>query len=104
MIVPKPSFGHCFCPPTASEKRSTFIVKASESTPDGEDAQSESDGEEFLEQDSLLDAKLLSKLEKKMKMKVAKNIRLRRKKLVHKRRLRKKGRWPPSKMKKLSNV
>ncbi|KAI3421605.1 uncharacterized protein J3R85_012115, partial [Psidium guajava] len=46
-----------------------------------------------------LDAKLQLKLEQKMRMKVPKRIRLRRKKLVHKRRMRKKGRWPPSKVK-----
>lgn len=46
-----------------------------------------------------LDAKLQLKLEQKMRMKVPKRIRLRRKKLVRKRRMRKKGRWPPSKMK-----
>ncbi|KAJ4885124.1 hypothetical protein Rs2_35217 [Raphanus sativus] len=43
-------------------------------------------------------------LEQRMKMKLAKKIRLRRKRLVRKRKLRKKGRWPPSKMKKLKNV
>jgi 50S ribosomal protein 5 len=38
------------------------------------------------------------------RMKLAKKLRQRRKRLVRKRRLRKKGRWPPSKMKKLKNV
>ncbi|CAN8254343.1 unnamed protein product [Cochlearia groenlandica] len=43
-------------------------------------------------------------LEQRMKMKLAKKIRLRRNRLVRKRKMRKKGRWPPSKMKKLKNV
>ncbi|KAF5737602.1 50S ribosomal protein 5 chloroplastic [Tripterygium wilfordii] len=51
-----------------------------------------------------LESKLQERMEQKMKMKMAKKIRLRRKRLVRKRRLRKKGRWPPSKMKKLKNV
>ncbi|KAL0316707.1 UNVERIFIED_CONTAM: 50S ribosomal protein 5, chloroplastic [Sesamum radiatum] len=49
-----------------------------------------------------LESKL--KLEQKMRMKIAKKIRLRRKRLVRKRHLRKKGRWPPSKLKKNKNV
>ncbi|XP_050231474.1 50S ribosomal protein 5, chloroplastic [Mercurialis annua] len=51
-----------------------------------------------------LESKLQERAEQKLKMKLAKKIRLRRKRLVQKRRLRKKGRWPPSKMKKLKNV
>ncbi|OIS97714.1 PREDICTED: 50S ribosomal protein 5, chloroplastic [Nicotiana attenuata] len=51
-----------------------------------------------------LESKLQQKLDQKMKMKLAKKIRLRRKRLVRKRHLRKKGRWPPSKMKKNKNV
>ncbi|XP_074306825.1 large ribosomal subunit protein cL37 alpha-like [Silene latifolia] len=51
-----------------------------------------------------LESKLQLKLEQKMKMKLDKKIRLRRKRLVRKRIMRKKGRWPPSKMKKLKNV
>ncbi|CAA7060532.1 unnamed protein product [Microthlaspi erraticum] len=43
-------------------------------------------------------------LELRLKMKLAKKIRLRRKRLVRKRKMRKKGRWPPSKMKKNKNV
>ncbi|GJN31905.1 hypothetical protein PR202_gb20360 [Eleusine coracana subsp. coracana] len=42
--------------------------------------------------------------EQRARMKLAKKLRQRRKRLVRKRRLRKKGRWPPSKMKKLKNV
>ncbi|KAK4272405.1 hypothetical protein QN277_020969 [Acacia crassicarpa] len=51
-----------------------------------------------------LESKLQERQEQKLRMKLAKKIRLRRKRLVRKRRLRKKGRWPPSKMKKLKNV
>uniref|UniRef100_A0A0E0JH35 50S ribosomal protein 5, chloroplastic n=1 Tax=Oryza punctata TaxID=4537 RepID=A0A0E0JH35_ORYPU len=43
-------------------------------------------------------------MEQRAKMKLAKKLRQRRRRLVQKRRLRKKGRWPPSKMKKLKNV
>uniref|UniRef100_M4CGC0 BZIP domain-containing protein n=1 Tax=Brassica campestris TaxID=3711 RepID=M4CGC0_BRACM len=49
------------------------------------------------------EAKEKQLLEQRMKMKLAKKIRLHRKRLVRKRKLRKKGRWPPSKMKKLKN-
>lgn len=51
-----------------------------------------------------LESKLQERLEQKTRMKLAKKIRLRRKRLVRKRKLRKKGRWPPSKMNKLKNV
>ncbi|KAL3632609.1 hypothetical protein CASFOL_025593 [Castilleja foliolosa] len=51
-----------------------------------------------------LESKLQLLQEQKMKMKLAKKIRLRRKRLVRKRHLRKKGRWPPSKLKKNKNV
>ncbi|XP_031496167.1 50S ribosomal protein 5 alpha, chloroplastic [Nymphaea colorata] len=51
-----------------------------------------------------LESKLQMKLEAKLRMKLAKKIRLRRKRLVRKRGMRKKGRWPPSKMKKNKNV
>ncbi|WVZ71570.1 hypothetical protein U9M48_020142 [Paspalum notatum var. saurae] len=43
-------------------------------------------------------------MEQRARMKLAKKLRQRRKRLVRKRKLRKKGRWPPSKMKKLKNV
>lgn len=51
-----------------------------------------------------LESKLKERMEQKLRMKLAKKIRLRRKRLIRKRHLRKKGRWPPSKMKKLKNV
>ncbi|CAL5193252.1 unnamed protein product [Lathyrus oleraceus] len=51
-----------------------------------------------------LESKLKEREERMLKMKLAKKIRLKRKRLVQKRRLRKKGNWPPSKMKKLEGV
>nr|CAB3476922.1 unnamed protein product [Digitaria exilis] len=51
-----------------------------------------------------LESKQKMIMEQRAKMKLAKKLRQRRKRLVRKRRLRKKGRWPPSKMKKLKNV
>ncbi|XP_012092542.1 50S ribosomal protein 5, chloroplastic [Jatropha curcas] len=70
--------------------------------PDGGDSVSESDEEDVpLFGDLSLDSKLQQKLEHKMKVKLAKNIKLRNKKLVRKRRMRKKGKWPPSKARNL---
>lgn len=51
-----------------------------------------------------LESKMKERMEQKLRMKMAKKIRLRRNRLLRKRRMRKKGRWPPSKMKKLKNV
>jgi 50S ribosomal protein 5 len=51
-----------------------------------------------------LESKMKMIAEQRARMKLAKKLRQRRKRLVRKRRLRKKGRWPPSKMKKLQNV
>ncbi|EXC30755.1 hypothetical protein L484_027930 [Morus notabilis] len=102
-LPPNSSIGHFVLLPIAANERGALGFNASSDIPDDGDSLSESD-EDVPMNEFPLDAKLQNKLEKKLKMKVAKNIRLRRKKLVHKRRLRKKGRWPPSKMKKLSNV
>ncbi|XP_030525819.1 50S ribosomal protein 5 alpha, chloroplastic-like [Rhodamnia argentea] len=85
-----------------AKRRVVMLIKP---TDVGETAQD--DGEYCLDTDldSLpfdtcwLEAKLQLKLDQKMRMKVPKRIRLRRKKLVRKRRMRKRGRWPPSKMK-----
>ncbi|VFQ68830.1 unnamed protein product [Cuscuta campestris] len=51
-----------------------------------------------------LESKVQENLEQRMRTKMAKKIRMRRKRLLQKRHLRKKGRWPPSKMKKNQNV
>lgn len=81
-----------------------MIAKAASDIDSGDSDNLESDEESFSVDNLPLDSKLQLKLEQKMKMKLAKNIRLRRKKLVRKCRLRKKGRWPPSKLKKNKNV
>ncbi|MFS8002656.1 putative 50S ribosomal protein 5 [Helianthus anomalus] len=94
------------------KQRGSMVVKASaeidgaeandlpSETKDGSSSSSSSLSVEELP----LESKLELKLQQKMKMKLAKKIRLRRKRLVRKRQLRKKGRWPPSKMKKNKNV
>nr|DAD43069.1 TPA_asm: hypothetical protein HUJ06_001299 [Nelumbo nucifera] len=90
------------------QERGAVIVRAS-SDIDGvglESAESAAEGkEENVSVEKLpLESKLQMMQEQKLKMKLAKKIRLRRKRLVRKRRMRKKGRWPPSKMKKNKNV
>ncbi|KAF3626670.1 putative photosystem II core complex proteins psbY, chloroplastic-like [Capsicum annuum] len=90
--------------PFIFKEKSVLFVKVATDVDNGDSNNTESD-EESLSLDNLpLESKLQLKLEQKMKMKFAKNIKLRRKKLVRKRRLRKKGRWPPSKLKKNKNV
>ncbi|PHU06179.1 hypothetical protein BC332_27001 [Capsicum chinense] len=90
--------------PFVFKEKSVLFVKVATDVDNGDSNNTESD-EESLSLDNLpLESKLQLKLEQKMKMKFAKNIKLRRKKLVRKRRLRKKGRWPPSKLKKNKNV
>ncbi|KAI3437021.1 uncharacterized protein J3R85_005747 [Psidium guajava] len=90
-------------------KRGSLIVRADSNAEgagpaDGGEAPSQNK-EEAKPVDKLpLESKLQEKAEQKLRMKLAKKIRLRRKRLVRKRRLRKKGRWPPSKVKKLKNV
>ncbi|KAI3810698.1 hypothetical protein L1987_20320 [Smallanthus sonchifolius] len=93
------------------KQRGTTVVKASAET-DGAEAESTNDPPSKTKDEGIslsveelpLESKLELKLQQKMKMKLAKKIRLRRKRLVRKRQLRKKGRWPPSKMKKNKNV
>ncbi|KAG0480440.1 hypothetical protein HPP92_011298 [Vanilla planifolia] len=92
-------------------KRRSIIVRASPET-EGNDASDSVlppfEGEAAAAPSSIENLPLESKqqmlLEQKLRMKLAKKIRLRRKRLVRKRRMRKKGRWPPSKMKKNKNV
>ncbi|XP_041027230.1 50S ribosomal protein 5, chloroplastic [Juglans microcarpa x Juglans regia] len=101
----------CFKGTGVIKKMSSIVVNASsaidatagEPTSDSkEDAENK---EEVVPVDKLpLESKLQERMEQKLKMKLAKKVRLRRNRLVRKRRLRKKGRWPPSKMKKLKNV
>ncbi|KAF5750331.1 hypothetical protein HS088_TW03G00667 [Tripterygium wilfordii] len=101
----------CFDKLFSASRRGGIIAKVSldveETGQDGEMALSESDDDD---EENIpfvkipLESNLQLKLEQKMRMKVAKKVRLRRKKLIRKRRTRKKGQWPPSKMKKLKNV
>ncbi|XP_052175858.1 50S ribosomal protein 5 alpha, chloroplastic [Diospyros lotus] len=88
------------------KERSPVMVKASSSLGvDGAaDPPSEDEDNAVSVENLPLESKLQLKLEQKMRMKLAKKIRHRRKKLVRKRRMRKKGRWPPSKMSKNKNV
>lgn len=94
--------------PMIARKRETVIAMAStdsmEASVDGEGDQSKDKEAKVEVQNLPLESKLELELERKMKMKIAKKIRLRRKRLVRKRQLRKKGRWPPSKMKKNKNI
>ncbi|PIA53178.1 hypothetical protein AQUCO_00900048v1 [Aquilegia coerulea] len=90
------------------QERGAFIVRAS-SDIDGTGGASAGPPPELKEEvvpvENLpLESKQQLMLEQKLRMKLAKKIRLRRKRLVRKRRMRKKGRWPPSKMKKNKNV
>ncbi|KAL6124788.1 hypothetical protein ACLB2K_077297 [Fragaria x ananassa] len=80
------------------------IVKASSDPTEGAEAPSDIKKEAVPVDKLPLESKLQERLEQKSRMKLAKKIRLRRKRLVRKRKLRKKGRWPPSKMNKLKNV
>ncbi|KAI7745846.1 hypothetical protein M8C21_028386 [Ambrosia artemisiifolia] len=92
-------------------QRGAMVVKASAEIDGAEgvdppsETKDESSSSSSLSVEELpLESKLELKLQQKMKMKLAKKMRLRRKRLVRKRQLRKKGRWPPSKMKKNKNV
>lgn len=96
--------------PLIANRSASAVVNASSADTDGsgpiDSSESPSDSkEEVVPVDKLpLESKLQERQEQKLRMKLAKKIRLRRKRLVRKRRLRKKGRWPPSKMNKLKNV
>lgn len=97
--------GACTYAPIMTTKRAGIIAKISSEIPDGGgESQSESDDEDLPLEKLPLDSKLQQKLEHKMRMKSWKKMRLRNKKIIRKRRMRKRGCWPPSKMKKLSNI
>ncbi|XWS57191.1 hypothetical protein CRYUN_Cryun09bG0152300 [Craigia yunnanensis] len=88
-----------------NKKRFMMAVKASSASTDGEAQLPGETKKEALSVEQLpLESKMQQMMEQKMRMKLAKKIRLRRKRLLRKRKMRKKGRWPPSKMKKLKNV
>ncbi|XP_009804387.2 large ribosomal subunit protein cL37 alpha-like [Nicotiana sylvestris] len=103
-LQPKSYVNYYIQAPFILKGRSALIAKAATDIDSAGSDNTESDEESKLVGNLPLESKLQLKLEQKMKMKLAKNIRLRRKKLVRKRRLRKKGRWPPSKLKKNKNV
>ncbi|XP_030452860.1 50S ribosomal protein 5 alpha, chloroplastic [Syzygium oleosum] len=106
IALPPNSFGAISYP---NEKRGSLIVRADSNAEgagpaDGGEAPSQNREEAAPVDKMPLESKLQEKAEQKLRMKLAKKIRLRRKRLVRKRRLRKKGRWPPSKVKKMKNV
>ncbi|RZC77357.1 hypothetical protein C5167_001569 [Papaver somniferum] len=102
------------CMDFRSQERGSVVVKAASeidgvasgsSEPEAETKEEVVPKEEGASVENLpLESKLQLKLEAKLRMKLAKKIRLKRKRLVQKRHLRKKGRWPPSKMKKNQNI
>lgn len=104
----KLSNGIQICTPFVATRRDSLVVKASADIDgtgsDAPETPFESKEETVPVENLPLESKLQLKLEAKIRMKLAKKIRLRRKRLVRKRHLRKKGRWPPSKMKKGKNV
>ncbi|KAL3637086.1 hypothetical protein CASFOL_019385 [Castilleja foliolosa] len=95
--------------PFTLNNRSALIAKAS-SDGNGPEAEAPITPPSDIKEKSVpvenlpLESKLQLLQEQRIKMKLAKKIRLRRKRLVRKRHLRKKGRWPPSKLKKNKNV
>ncbi|KAL0359683.1 UNVERIFIED_CONTAM: 50S ribosomal protein 5 alpha, chloroplastic [Sesamum angustifolium] len=110
-LHPKSFVGGRLQAPFVLNNRGAFIVKASldvdgtDSTiPESPTPPSDSKEESVPVENLPLESKLQLKLDQKLRMKMAKKIRLRRKRLVRKRHLRKKGRWPPSKLKKNKNV
>ncbi|CAI9779572.1 unnamed protein product [Fraxinus pennsylvanica] len=110
-LKPKLDVGYRTLTPFILKRRGSLIVKVS-SDVDGVGSTdrespappSESNEENVPIENIPLESKLQLKLEQKMRMMAAKKLRLRRKRLVRKRHLRKKGRWPPSKLKKNKNV
>ncbi|XP_028766797.1 50S ribosomal protein 5, chloroplastic [Neltuma alba] len=109
--VPSKFFGGVRKSPAFPFRRAaTFVVRADSADADGAASADEGGSPpqgtgEVVPVDKLtLESKLREREEQRLRMKMAKKIRLRRKRLVRKRRMRKKGRWPPSKMKKLKNV
>ncbi|KAF8364761.1 hypothetical protein HHK36_033263 [Tetracentron sinense] len=96
------------CAPFGVEERGAVIVRATSDSDGvgsgGAEPPAEKKESVVPVENLPLESKLQLKLEQKLRMKLAKKIRLRRKRLVRKRQLRKKGRWPPSKMKKNKNL
>ncbi|KAL5226264.1 hypothetical protein ABZP36_014529 [Zizania latifolia] len=88
-----------------SKKRPVSVHASAESGADTPDADQPEETKLAASIESMpLESKQKMIMEQRARMKLAKKLRQRRRRLVQKRRLRKKGRWPPSKMKKLKNV
>ncbi|XP_074584381.1 large ribosomal subunit protein cL37 alpha-like [Curcuma longa] len=108
ILQPRSLYGVRISSPSLVERRFTIVRASSEM--DGKEGDEPGDAPQEQSEAAVsvenlpLESKLQMKLEQKLRMKLAKKIRLRRKRLLRKRRMRKKGRWPPSKMKKLKNV
>ncbi|NP_001148929.2 hypothetical protein Zm00014a_043867 [Zea mays] len=87
-----------------AEKRSAPVHATAEGSEAGAAEQPEEPKPATKIEEMPLESKQKMIMEQRARMKLAKKLRQRRKRLVRKRKLRKKGRWPPSKMKKLKNV
>ena len=86
-----------------TEKRPLLVHATAEGSEAGAEQPEEPKPATKIE-DMPLESKQKMIMEQRARMKLAKKLRQRRKRLLRKRKLRKKGRWPPSKMKKLKNV
>lgn len=97
---------HVLAPVTARKRGAVIAMASADAQEPGTEGGGEPEAKESkIEVQNLpLESKEQLKLEQKMRIKMEKKIRLHRKRLLRKRRMRKKGRWPPSKMKKLKNV
>nr|QDQ70836.1 50S ribosomal protein 5 [Zoysia japonica] len=104
------NLGFLKCPLNVTANRYSFtkkrpvLVHATTDAGESDTEQPEESKPAVKIEDMPLESKQKMIMEQRAKMKLAKKLRQRRKRLVRKRRLRKKGRWPPSKMKKLKNV
>lgn len=110
-LHPKSYIGGRIQAPFVLNSRGALVVKASSdidgvdsTSPESPTPASDVPEKSVSVQNLPLESKLQEMLEQKTRMKLAKKIRLRRKRLVQKRHMRKKGRWPPSKVKKHKNV
>ncbi|XP_002443230.2 50S ribosomal protein 5, chloroplastic [Sorghum bicolor] len=86
-----------------AEKRPVLVHATAEGSEAGAEQPEEPKPVTKIE-DMPLESKQKMIMEQRARMKLAKKLRQRRKRLLCKRKLRKKGRWPPSKMKKLKHV
>ncbi|XP_019162465.1 PREDICTED: 50S ribosomal protein 5 alpha, chloroplastic [Ipomoea nil] len=108
-LAPRSYINHRIHAPYIIKERDALVVNATSdvdgvSADNNPESPSESKEENVSVENLPLESKLQEKLDQKTRMKIAKKIRLRRKRLLRKRHLRKIGRWPPSKLKKNKNV